>query len=218
MKKSKLPKKKKLLPKKKTFKKKIVDIASEVEVAQYQVEYVSLDKIKLWGKNPRLNDKGAQKLARLIEKNKKFVDPIVVDQDGFIRAGNTRYKAARILKLPKVPIVRVHWENEGDAIMYAISNNKAHEFTGWDADELASAFEHKEVMGFDLSGMSGFSDKELRGLSWEGDEDFIGAIEEKRREQFGVVRVKCPKDDTEVIRSKIFEFVETLKDERLEVL
>lgn len=218
MNKKKLPQVKKKLPTKKATKKEKTGKYPEVEVAQYQVEYLTLDKIKLWGKNPRLNDKGAQKLARLIAKNGKFVDPIVVDRDGYIRAGNTRYKAARILKLPKVPVIRVDWENEGKAVMYAISNNKSHEFTGWDPDMLANSFENKDVLGFDVSGMTGFTEKELRGIKWEGDEDFIAAIDEKRREQFGIVRVKCPKDDVEEIHAKILEFVESLNDERLEVL
>jgi len=215
--KKKLPKRKKSLPSKTKVSLPSKSKSNQVEVPKFEIEYLGLDEIKLWGKNPRLNDEGAKKLAALIKKNKKFVDPIVIDQNGIIRAGNTRYKAARILKLEKVPCVRVHWEKEGEAVLYAIANNKAHEYTGWDAEVLAEAFSHKDVMGFDMTAISGFSDKELRGIDWGSSEEFVGSIRANGKSKIGTIIIECPKSKIEKVKTKVIRFIEGLEMQGVEV-
>jgi hypothetical protein len=57
-----------------------------------QVVYKRLDEIKPYENNPRLNDDAVEPVANSI-KEFGFKVPIVVDKDGVIVAGHTRYKA-----------------------------------------------------------------------------------------------------------------------------
>jgi len=70
-----------------------------------KIEYIDIDRLKEWEKNPRINDEASKKLSKLI-KNYGFINPIIATPDGVIRAGHTRYKAAKLNKLKKVPAMR----------------------------------------------------------------------------------------------------------------
>lgn len=110
-------------------------------------------QVKPWDKNPRKNDKSAVKLAKLIEQH-GWRKPIIIDQNGIIRAGNTAFKAAKILGLTHIPVLREHFSSEAAAIAFGIADNKASEEAAWDDDilrELLSANEvlqDRKVLGF----------------------------------------------------------------------
>lgn len=54
--------------------------------------------------NPRNNDEAVRYVAESIQEF-GFKVPMVVDKDGVIVAGHTRYKAAQMLVLKKVPCI-----------------------------------------------------------------------------------------------------------------
>ena len=58
----------------------------------------SLDEIKPYENNPRNNDEAVDKVAESIRQF-GFKQPIVIDKDGVIVAGHTRYKAAQKLQM-----------------------------------------------------------------------------------------------------------------------
>ena len=58
----------------------------------------SIDSITPYEKNPQKNDEAVKYVAESI-KQFGFKVPIVIDKDGIIVAGHTRYKAAKKLKL-----------------------------------------------------------------------------------------------------------------------
>ena len=95
------------------------------------IEKLEIDKVKLWDKNPRINDEASEKLAKVIEKH-GFIDPIIIDSNYIVRAGNTRVKAAKLAGLKYIPAVMVDFENEEAAEAYSIADNKANEWAKWD--------------------------------------------------------------------------------------
>ena len=58
-----------------------------------------IDEIRPYENNPRVNDGAVGAVAESIREF-GFQQPIVVDRDGVIIAGHTRYKAAQRLGLP----------------------------------------------------------------------------------------------------------------------
>jgi ParB-like chromosome segregation protein Spo0J len=62
------------------------------------VELWTIERIKPYERNPRQNDGAADAVAASI-KEFGFRQPIVVDQDGVIVVGHTRWKAAQKLGL-----------------------------------------------------------------------------------------------------------------------
>ena len=69
----------------------------------YNVQLRNIDEIKPYERNPRLNDNAVDAVAASL-KEFGFRQPIVIDGDGVIVCGHTRYKAAKKLGLAKVPV------------------------------------------------------------------------------------------------------------------
>ena len=68
-----------------------------------QIEQWEINRVKPYDKNPRRNDKAVEAVAKSISEF-GFRQPIVVDTDGVIVVGHTRYKAALLLKLKAIPV------------------------------------------------------------------------------------------------------------------
>lgn len=95
------------------------------------VKTVSIDSIKPYPNNPRLNDNAVDKVANSI-KEFGFQQPIVVDKDGVVIVGHTRLKAAKKLGLKEVPVVYATNLSEEKANAYRLADNKTGKFAEWD--------------------------------------------------------------------------------------
>lgn len=95
------------------------------------VKTVSIDSIKPYPNNPRLNDNAVDKVTNSI-KEFGFQQPIVVDKDGVVIVGHTRLKAAKKLGLKEVPVVYATNLSEEKANAYRLADNKTGEFAEWD--------------------------------------------------------------------------------------
>lgn len=116
-----------------------------------------LTEIKPYEKNPRRNDGAVDAVANSI-KEFGFKVPVVIDNDGVIVCGHTRYKAAKRLKLKTVPCVIADDLTEEQIKAYRLADNKVGELAEWD-DELLN-FELGDIVdidmsefGFDIDGM-----------------------------------------------------------------
>jgi ParB-like chromosome segregation protein Spo0J len=115
-------------------------------------EWVDIDQLKEWDKNPRLNDHSVDEVAESI-KRFGFGAPIVARKStSEVIAGHTRLRAARKLGLKTVP-VRLLDLSEADAHALALADNKLGELAEWDYLELSDLAEDidLESLGFDLS-------------------------------------------------------------------
>lgn len=96
----------------------------------------ALADIKPYERNPRIIPQAAvDAVARSIHAF-GFRQPIVVDRNGVILAGHTRYKAAQQLGLAEVPVI---WQTDITDIQargYRIADNKVAELSAWDRDAL----------------------------------------------------------------------------------
>ena len=69
----------------------------------FDVELRPIDAIRPYPGNPRVNDDAVDAVAASL-KEFGFRQPIVIDAEGVIIAGHTRWKAARKLGLARVPV------------------------------------------------------------------------------------------------------------------
>jgi site-specific DNA-methyltransferase (adenine-specific) len=109
---------------------------------------VMLKDIKPYEKNPRKNDDAVKYVAESI-KQFGFKVPIVLDKDNIIVAGHTRYKAAKNLKLDKVPCLIADDLTEEQIKAYRLADNKVAEKSEWDFDLLGEELEG--LLDFDMS-------------------------------------------------------------------
>lgn len=105
-------------------------------MAQHQIEYKRLEDIRPYDNNPRRNDAAVAPTAASI-KEFGFQAPIIVDKDGVIIAGHTRYKAAKRLKLETVPVVVAAELSPEQVRAYRIADNSTGEVAQWELDLLA---------------------------------------------------------------------------------
>lgn len=100
-----------------------------------QIIEKKLTEIKPYEKNPRNNDAAVPYVANSIQKF-GFKVPIVIDKNGVIVAGHTRYKAALQLELETVPVVIADDLTPKQIKAFRIADNKTSEKSSWAQDLL----------------------------------------------------------------------------------
>lgn len=116
------------------------------------VKWVAVGDIHPYDKNPRKNDSAVDAVAASIREF-GWQQPIVVDKDGVIIAGHTRYKAAKKLKAETVPVVVADSLTDEQVRAYCLADNKSGELAEWDEtlllNELAEIEMDMEQFGFE---------------------------------------------------------------------
>ena len=126
------------------------------------IELRPIDQIKPYPNNPRQNDEAIDAVATSL-KEFGFRQPVVVDADGIIIVGHTRYKAALKLGLKQVP-VHVATDLEPTQVKaYRIADNATNEIAQWDYQLLPIELSALRDMDFDI-GMLGFDQEELQRI------------------------------------------------------
>jgi DNA modification methylase len=126
------------------------------------VEERPINSIRPYHRNPRINAAAVDAVATSI-KEFGFRQPIVVDEDGVIIAGDTRYRAACKLGLPTVPVHAARGLTPAQVKAYRLADNQTASLSRWDEDLLPLELAELQQMQFDLS-LTGFSSEELLRL------------------------------------------------------
>ena len=128
----------------------------------FDVELRKIDAITPYERNPRINDGAVDAVAASLAEF-GFRQPIVIDADGIIICGHTRWKAAQKLGLKKVPVHIATDLSPEQVRAYRLADNKTGELAEWDFEILP--IEIAELAGgeIDLEAL-GFNDKEITQL------------------------------------------------------
>jgi len=120
-----------------------------------------LGKIRPYKNNPRKNDDAVAAVAESI-KRYGFLVPIVLDANDEIIAGDTRYKAAKLLKLKTAPCVVADELTVEQVKAFRLVDNKVGEIAEWDMEllplELADIAVDMSAFGFDIVTEDAFGD------------------------------------------------------------
>ncbi|WP_202968007.1 DNA methyltransferase [Methylocystis sp. SB2] len=105
-----------------------------------KVSYVDPVDLRVYAKNPRSHS--ANQINRIAECIKAFgfVSPLLVDTEGKLIAGHGRLAAAKLLKLPQIPVILVDHLDEAQKRALRIADNRLAELSGWDEKILAIEF------------------------------------------------------------------------------
>ena len=127
-----------------------------------KIEQRKTSDITPYENNPRHNDAAVEAVAASI-KEFGFRQPIVVDEDGVIIVGHTRWKAAQKLGLEKIPVHVARDLTPGQARAYRIADNQTASIAEWNFDLLPVELNELKAVDFDLE-LLGFEAKELARL------------------------------------------------------
>jgi len=137
-----------------------------VTTTTYDVELRGIDDIRPYERNPRINDQAVDAVARSLEEF-GFRQPIVVDAEGVIVCGHTRWKAAKQLGLAKVPVHVARDLSPEQIRAYRIADNQTGTLADWDFEILPVELAELREGGFDMD-LLAFDEEELARLLTEG--------------------------------------------------
>jgi DNA modification methylase len=138
-------------------------------ILSLQIEMWTLDRIRPYENNPRVNEGAVDAVAASIREF-GFAQPIVVDTDSVIIVGHTRLKAAQKLGLERVPVVVTSHLTPEQVRAYRIADNKTNELAEWNYDLLPIEIDALKEANYDL-GLLGFDAEELAKIMGNGIEE-----------------------------------------------
>lgn len=121
-----------------------------------------ISEIQPYPGNPRQNDQAVDAVADSIRQF-GFRQPIVVDAEGVIVIGHTRYKAALQLGLDKVPVHVARDLSPEQIKAYRIADNQTADLASWDYDLLCAEIDGLRSASVPLDQL-GFSQEEIESL------------------------------------------------------
>jgi len=119
-----------------------------------QIQYIEIDHLIPYERNPRKNDQAVDAVAASI-KEFGFKVPIVIDSNNVIVAGHTRFKAAKALGMDAVPCIIADDLTDEQVRAFRLADNKTSELAEWDLDLLS--IELDDISTIDM-GSFGFED------------------------------------------------------------
>ena len=120
-----------------------------LEVFAVELKRFSIDEIHPYENNPRINEQAVDAVAESI-KQCGYVSPIIVDENGVILAGHTRYKALKKLGYKSVSVAVEGGLSEEKKKKFRLLDNKTSEFASWDFDLLAKELDGLDFGDFDF--------------------------------------------------------------------
>ncbi len=131
-----------------------------------KVESRPIDEILPYARNPRDNDAAVDAVAASL-KEFGWRQPIVIDEEGVIIAGHTRYKAARRLGMVEVPVHVAKGLTPAQAKAYRLADNRTADYAAWDEELLPLELADLSALEYDLAA-TGFTQEELDRLLADG--------------------------------------------------
>ena len=110
-----------------------------------------LSEVRPYERNPRKN---ADAVAAVMESIQQctYIAPIIIDENGIILAGDTRYRALKRLKRKEAEFIVKEGLTEEQKRKYRLLDNKTNELATWDIDLLEEVRERLDLGGVDLDG------------------------------------------------------------------
>lgn len=121
---------------------------SQIKQIHKEIKTVKAGDIKCHPLNPRRNTKSAKIVAKSIQEY-GYINPIVVDEEGVILAGNTRFKALQLLEVDEFEVLVVSGLTEEEKTGFLIADNRTNEYSQWNyagLQRLVGNLEDKSTM------------------------------------------------------------------------
>ena len=119
---------------------------------ELKIEYIDIDKIKPYEKNPRHNEEAIPYVMNSI-KEFGFKNPIIIDKNNVIIAGHTRLESAKRLGMKEVPCLYANDLTEEQVKAFRLVDNKVSEKAEWDFNMLDAELADLDIdmtdFGFD---------------------------------------------------------------------
>lgn len=147
-----------------------------------QIVNKKIGDLKPYERNPRNNEAAVPYVVKSIEQF-GFKVPMVIDSNGVIVAGHTRFLAAKELGMTEVPCIVADDLTEEQIKAFRLADNKVAEKASWDFELLES--ELAELPEFE---MADFGFLEAPEIDWAGVDDLSEETYDKPEKEM----LECP--------------------------
>jgi len=113
-----------------------------------KIEYVNINSIKPYKKNPRKNEEAIPYVMESI-KQFGFKNPVILDKDNIIVAGHTRIESAKRLGMTEIPCIYADDLTDEQIKAFRLADNKVAEIAEWDIDLLDTELD--DILNIDMS-------------------------------------------------------------------
>lgn len=113
-----------------------------------KIEYVDINSIKPYKKNPRKNEDAIPYVMESI-KQFGFKNPVILDKDNVIVAGHTRIESAKRLGITEIPCIYADDLTDEQIKAFRLADNKVAEIAEWDIDLLDTELD--DILNIDMS-------------------------------------------------------------------
>lgn len=164
----------------------------------------NINELVMYENNPRKNDKAVKYVAESI-KEFGFKVPVIIDKNNVIVAGHTRIKAAKQLKIDKVPCIVADDLTDEQIKAFRLADNKVAEFAEWDEELLEKELD--SIFNLDMEGL-GFEE------DFEDDDFLINEKNEKGQEKIenilkiGKIKVYMTDEEYNLITEELDKYIE----------
>lgn len=156
-------------------------------MAEMNIVYKDIESLHPYENNPRINDNAVDTVATSIKKY-GWKQPLVIDGNGVIVVGHTRYKAAKKLGTGKVPCVLADDLTEEQIKEYRLIDNKSNELSKWDFPVLEGELEslNFDDFGAELDwGLADFNTEDFERF-------FTDELDSGKEKKPKYIKVTCP--------------------------
>ena len=146
-----------------------------------KIEYVDINSIKPYKKNPRKNDEAIPYVMESI-KQFGFKNPVILDKDNVIVAGHTRIESAKRLGITEIPCIYADDLTDEQIRAFRLADNKVGEIAEWDIDLLDTELD--DILNIDMSDFGfdlDFEDEEEKEIV----EDEVPEVPEEPKAKLG---------------------------------
>src|SRR5271163_2172988 len=157
-----------------------------------QVERCPIERLKPYENNPRLHSEADLDKIRASILGFGWTNPVLVDEDGGLIAGEARLEAAAQLGLDTIPVIVARGWSEEEKRAYRLADNQLAARAIWDFERLCNELRDLDFAGFDL-GLIGFEPDQLEtilaalGSSGLTDPDSVPAVPDQPVTELGDV-------------------------------
>ena len=153
---------------------------------ELKIIYKDINDLQMYENNPRKNSDAVQYVANSIQ-NFGFKNPIIIDKNNMIVCGHTRYKAARRLKMAKVPCIMADDLSEDQIRAFRLADNKVAEMSTWDYDRLEQEFMLLDPLEFDIADFGFFPNYDTDDEEEDEDDNETSGSDNQRF----IVQIEC---------------------------
>src|SRR5262249_1680423 len=123
---------------------------AEAPLRDLVVEQVPVNSLTSYETNPHTHTKKQVRQIAASIRTFGWTNPVLVNAADRIIAGHGRIEAAKLLKIPRVPVLRIEDLTETQIKAYVIADNKLAELAGWDEEILAKELQLLTELNLDF--------------------------------------------------------------------